>query len=153
MSQERRKKLILKPNPPLRFMADDHKNFTNTSLMLFGECFIKQATTMVEQVKAIKKLHIPQKKKSRFSTNHPRSYQNSHEGGGKSGRARYQLYKPVIRSIASCQAKNTRTINCCTLSKRKSRFSVSPYFKFKCSTALSSEGHSNKFACWPSKSL
>ena len=40
-------------------MADDNKNFTDAAPMLFGEGFTKQATTMVEQVKAIKKLHIP----------------------------------------------------------------------------------------------
>jgi len=37
ISQERQKKLILKLNLSLRFMADDHKNFTNAAPMLFGE--------------------------------------------------------------------------------------------------------------------
>ena len=113
MSQARRKKLILKLNPSLRFMADNHKNFTNAPLMLFGESFTKQATTTVEQVKAIKKLHIPQKKKSLFSAYHPRSYQNGRGGGGKSGRARYQLYEPgsqashpFNRQLSSQEHKN-----------------------------------------------
>ena len=84
-------------------MADDHKNFTNAPpLMLFGESFMKQAATMVEQVKAIKKL---QEKKSLFSSYHPRSYQNGRRGGGKSS-CTSQGAKPVIPSIASCRSKN-----------------------------------------------
>ena len=41
MSQERRKKVILKLNPSLKLMADDHNNFTNAALMLFVENFMK----------------------------------------------------------------------------------------------------------------
>ena len=37
------------------------------------------------------------------------------------------------------------------LFKQKCRFS--PYFKFKCSSALSKEGYHNKFACWPNKGV
>ena len=100
MSQERRKKLILKLNPSLRFMADDCKNFSDTAPMLFGESFAKQATTTVEQVKAIKKLHIPSDKKS-FSSYHPRSYQNSRGGGARSGRPRFHPYKGSSQAIQS----------------------------------------------------
>ena len=100
MSQERRKKLILKLNPSLRFMADDCKNFSNAAPMLFGESFAKQATTTVEQVKAIKKLHIPSEKKS-FSSYHPRSYQNGRRGGARSGRPRFHPYKGSSQEIHS----------------------------------------------------
>ena len=47
ISQERRKKLILKLNPSLRFIADDCKNFSDAAPMLFGESFAKQVTTTV----------------------------------------------------------------------------------------------------------
>ena len=62
-SQERRQKLVLKLNPSLRFMAEDNKNFTAAAPMLFGEEFAKQATTTVEQVKAMKKLTITLEKR------------------------------------------------------------------------------------------
>ena len=61
MAQERRKKLILKLNPSLKFMAEDGKSFASAVPMLFGEEFAKQATTTVEQVKAMKKLNVPEK--------------------------------------------------------------------------------------------
>lgn len=41
------KKVILKVNPLLKFMAEDGMNFASSILMLFGE-FTKQATTTVE---------------------------------------------------------------------------------------------------------
>ena len=62
-SQERQHKLVLKLNPLLRFMAEDNKNFTTAAPMLFGEEFAKQATTTVEQVKAMKKLTITLEKR------------------------------------------------------------------------------------------
>ena len=43
-AQERRKKLILKLNPSLKFMAEDAKSFSSAAPMLFGEEFAKQAT-------------------------------------------------------------------------------------------------------------
>jgi len=92
MAQERRKKLILKLNPSLKFMAEDSKSFVSSAPMLFGEEFAKQATTTVDQVKAMKKLNFQSEKKS-FSGYHPRSYQNGRGGGAKSGRARYQPYQ------------------------------------------------------------
>jgi len=52
MAQEKCKKLLLKLNPSLRFMADYKKNFQSAVPMLFGEEFAKQATTMVDQLKA-----------------------------------------------------------------------------------------------------
>ena len=59
MAQERRKKMILKLNPSLKFMAEEQKNFNTAAPMLFEEEFTKQVTATVEQVKAIKKLNIP----------------------------------------------------------------------------------------------
>ena len=53
MAQERRKKLILKLNPSLKFMAEDNKSFVSSAPM---KEFAKQATTTVDQVKAMKKL-------------------------------------------------------------------------------------------------
>ena len=91
-AQERRKKLILKLNPSLKFMAEDAKSFSSAAPMLFGEEFAKQATATVEQVKAMKKLNIPSEKKGHFSGYHPRSYQSGRGGGAKSGRTRYQPY-------------------------------------------------------------
>ena len=61
-SQERRQKLVLKMNPSLKFMAENNKNFTTLAPMLFREEFAKQATTTVEQVKAMKKRTITTKK-------------------------------------------------------------------------------------------
>ena len=90
MAQERRKKLILKLNPSLKFMAEDNKSFASSAPMLFGKEFAKQATTTVDQVKAMKKLSFSEKKS--FSGYHPRSYQ-SRGGGAKSCRARYQPYQ------------------------------------------------------------
>ena len=90
MAQERRKKLILKLNPSLKFMAEDNKSFASSAPMLFGEEFAKQATTTVDQVKAMKKLSFSEKS---FSGYHPRSYQSGRRGGAKSGRARYQPYQ------------------------------------------------------------
>ena len=62
MAWERRKKLILKLNPSLKFMAEDNKSFVSAAPMLFGEEFAKQATTTVDQVKAMKKLNFPPEK-------------------------------------------------------------------------------------------
>ena len=39
MAQKRRKKLILKLNPSLKFMAEDNKSFASSAPMLFGEEF------------------------------------------------------------------------------------------------------------------
>ena len=47
------KKLILKLNSSLRFMAKVAKSFSSAMPMLFGEEFAKQGTTTVEQMKAI----------------------------------------------------------------------------------------------------
>ena len=91
MAQERRKKLILKLNPSLKFMAEDNKSFVSSAPMLFGEEFAKQVTTAVDQVKAMKKLSFSEKKS--FSGYHPRSYQSGRGGGAKSGRARYQPFQ------------------------------------------------------------
>ena len=44
-------------------MTEDNKNFTATAPMLFGEEFTKQATTTVEQIKAMKKLTITLEKR------------------------------------------------------------------------------------------
>ena len=92
MAQERRKKLILKLNPSLKFMAEDGKSFASAAPMLFGEEFAKQATTIVEQVKAMKKLNVPFEKKSLFSSYNPRGFQSGCGGGAKSSRARYRPY-------------------------------------------------------------
>jgi len=92
MAQERRKKLILKLNPSIKFMAEDTKSFSSAVPMLFGEEFSKQAVTTVEQVKAIKQLNIPSKKKGHFSDYHLCSYQNSCRGGANNGCARFQPY-------------------------------------------------------------
>ena len=92
MAQERRKKLILKLNPSLKFIAENGKSFTSAAPMLFGEELAKQATTTVEQVKAMKKPNIPsEKKKGLFSGYHSQNYQ-SDQGRTKGGRARYQPY-------------------------------------------------------------
>ena len=91
-AQERRKKLILKLNPSLKFMTEDAKSFSSAAPMLFGEEFAKQAMATVEQMKAMKKLNIPSEKKGHFSGYHPRSYQSGHGGGAKSGHTRYQPY-------------------------------------------------------------
>ena len=89
MAQERRKKLLLKLNPSLKFMAEDKKNFESAAPMLFGEEFAKAATDRVEQVKAMKKISRPE---GSFSGHHPRNYQAGRGGGYRSGRARYQPY-------------------------------------------------------------
>ena len=52
-AQERQKKLILKLNPSLKFMAEDAKSFSSAELMPFREEFVKQATAIVEQVKTM----------------------------------------------------------------------------------------------------
>ena len=49
--------------PFLRFMAVHNKNFTAAYPMLFGEELSKQATTTVEQIKAMKKLTISTKRR------------------------------------------------------------------------------------------
>ena len=89
MVQERRKKLLLKLNPSLKFMAEDKKNFESAAPMLFGEEFAKAATDRVDQVKAMKKISRPEEKKGSFSGYHPRNYQAGRGGGYRSGRARY----------------------------------------------------------------
>ena len=71
MAQERRNKLILKLNLSLKFMADDSKSFTSSASMLFGDEFAKQATTTVEQIKAMKKLNIPSEEKGLFLATTP----------------------------------------------------------------------------------
>ena len=92
MAQERRKKLLLKLNPSLKFMAEDRKNFESAAPMLFGEEFAKSATTRVDQVKAMKKISKPEDRKGSFSGYHPRSYQTGRGGGYRSGRGRFQPY-------------------------------------------------------------
>ena len=82
MAQECRKKLILKAS--LKFMAEDIKSFVSAVPMLFGGEFGKQATTTVDQVKAMKKLNFPPEKKG-FSGYHPRNY--------KSGCSQERLWK------------------------------------------------------------
>jgi len=120
-------------------MADNNENFTDFMPMSFGESFTKQATTTtVEQVKAIKKLHIPQKK-NLFSRYHPRSYQNDFRGRVKSSCPRFQPYKggsqPSQPFSRPSQNHNTKTINsvCCTFSRHKIDCHHN-YVKFKCST-------------------
>ena len=66
MAQERHKKLLLKLNPSLKFMAEDRKNFESAAPMLFGEEFAKSATTRVNQVKAMKKISKPEDRKGSF---------------------------------------------------------------------------------------
>jgi len=66
MAQEQRKKLILKLNPSLKIMTEDSKSFVSLTPMLFGEEFAKQATTTVDQVKAMKKLNFNSDKKKEF---------------------------------------------------------------------------------------
>lgn len=44
-------------------MVEDNQSFASSAPMLFGEKFAKQPTTTVEQVKAMKKLNVPQEKK------------------------------------------------------------------------------------------
>ena len=155
MSQERRKKLILKSNPSLRFMADDCKNFSDAAPMLFGESFAKQATTTVKQVKAIKKLHIPSEKK-RFFLLPPQKLPKWPWGWSQEQSPKIppvQREQPSNPLHQSPIPKRTRTVKsvCCTFFKQKRR--LSPYFKFKCSSALSKEGYHNKFACWPNKGV
>lgn len=43
IAQKRCKKVILKLNPSLKFMAEELKIFNTAALMLFGEEFVKQA--------------------------------------------------------------------------------------------------------------
>ena len=78
MAQERHKKLLLKLNPSLKFMADDKKNFQSAAPMLFGVEFAKQATTMVDQLKAMRKCNKEDKKS--FSYYHPQNYQAGRGG-------------------------------------------------------------------------
>ena len=157
-AQERRKKLILKLNPSLKFMAEDAKSFSSAAPMLFGEEFAKQAMATVEQVKAMKKLNIPSEKKSHFSSYHPQSYQSGRGGGAKSGRTRYQPYykkpdrqaSPTVQDRTAVRIKETETCTkLCKWSKRN--YNLSPYSEFKHNTALNKEGNSNKFACWSNK--
>ena len=44
-------------------MAEEQKNFNTAAPMLFGEEFAKQATATMKQVKANKKLNIPEERK------------------------------------------------------------------------------------------
>ena len=76
MAQERRKKLLLKLNPSLKFMAED-KSFESAAPLLFGEEFANSATTRVDQVKAMKKMSKPEEKTGSFSGYHPQNYQTT----------------------------------------------------------------------------
>ena len=157
MAQEKRKKLILKLNPSLKFMAEDGKKFASAAPMLFGEKF---ATTIVEQMKAMKKLNVPPEKKGLFSGYHPQSLQSGCGGGAKSVHARYwpitkgetrQVNHPAVQDRTT-KIKGLRiSAKLCKLSKRN--YKLSPYFEFKYNSALNKEGNSNKFACWPNKGV
>jgi len=65
MAQERRRKLLLRLNLSLKFMADKKRNFDSSAPMLFEE-FAKAATTRVDQVKAMKKISKPEERKGAF---------------------------------------------------------------------------------------
>ena len=52
-------------------MAEDNKNYITAVPMLFGEEFAKQATTTVDQVKAMKKLTVTLENKRVFPDTTP----------------------------------------------------------------------------------
>ena len=122
-----------------------------------GRSLPKQATTTVEQVKAMKKLNVPSKKKGLFSGYHPQSFQSGCGGGAKSGCARYQPYHKGGNQTGQSSSRTTKTkglrisVKLCKLSKRDHK--LSPYFEFKCNSALNKEGNSSKFACWPNEAV
>ena len=47
-------------------MVEDNKSFVLLALMLFRKEFARHTTTTVDQVKVMKKLYVPQEKKSFF---------------------------------------------------------------------------------------
>ena len=135
MAQERRKKLILKLNPLLKFMSDDSKSFTLSAPMLFGDEFAKQATTTVQQIKAMKKLNIPSEKKGHFFWLPPSKLPKRLQGWSQEW-----LYKiPALsegepgRTIKNKGLRISRKL--CKLSQRN--YNLSPYFEFKCSILAS----------------
>ena len=143
-SQERQQKLVLKMKPFLRFMAADNKNFTAAYPMLLGEEFSKQATTTVEQIKAMKKLTIPTKKK-RFSGYHSKVIKAATMIDPRVAmrdtictvKAR-QVNHPTTQ-VKPAKNKGTIITKCCKLSQRN--YKVSPYFEFKHSTTLNNKEH------------
>ena len=67
MAQERRKRILINLNPPIKSMASDEKVFRKAAPMLFGDEFAKLATERVDQLKAISKFSKPaEQKKNRF---------------------------------------------------------------------------------------
>ena len=82
---------------------------------------------------------------------------------GVEPRAAVQDTSPITKGEArqvnhpAAQDRTTKTkglrisAKLCKLSKRN--YDLSPYFEFKCNSALNKEGNSNKFACWPNKGV
>ena len=157
MAQERRKKMILKLNPSLKFMAEEQKNFNTAAPMLFEEEFTKQVTATVEQVKAIKKLNIPEEKKGLFSFRVPPPKLSSRLQGWLQERPfkipaiQKKREQPTSPQPAQEAIKDKGTINTHYCKLSKSNHKLSPYFRFKCCTALNKEGYTNKSACRPNK--
>ena len=60
--QQMAQKLLLKLNSSLKTMANEKKSFQSAAIMLFGEEFVKQATTTVDRLKAIRKCNKDEKK-------------------------------------------------------------------------------------------
>ena len=140
-------------------MAEDNESFVSSAPMLFGEEFAKQATTTVDQVKAMKKLSFSEKKS--FSGYHPRSYQTAVAGvepratvqntSRIRGEGTRQASHPTAKDKA-VKNKGTRFVTkYCKLFKRN--YNLSPYFKFKHGSALSKEGDQNQFTCRPYKGV
>ena len=62
-----------------------------------------------------------------------------------------QVNHPAVKDRTT-KTKGLRiSAKSCKLSKRN--YNLSPYFEFKCNSALNKEGNSNKFACWPNKGV
>ena len=79
---------------------------------------------------------------------------------GVEPRAAVQDISPITKGETRQVAVQDRTIKTkglrisaklCKLLKRDHK--LSPYFEFKCNSALNKESNSNKFACWPNKAV
>ena len=120
-------------------MAEEQKNFNTAAPMLFGEEFVKQLpTATVEQVKAIKKLNIPEERKVFFPgttleatkaimrvATRAAKFQPPHKGSSNN-----QAHPPQLPRKPSRTKEQLYTHNC-KLSKSNHKLSL--YFRLRCS--------------------
>ena len=138
-------------------MAEDNKNFTAMAPMLLGEEFAKQATTTVEQVKAIKKLTILTEKKN-FPGYQLRNYQSDFGGGSKSGCERPSIQRkpdrPIIQPPRSKQPRTKEHLTQNIVNCHKEIIYCHHTLKLiKVLPSIKRNICSNKFACWSNKRI